>query len=194
MSARSAMQWHLPRMWTDSMWWTWAACAWISPPCFLLPPGESGKSLIAQVGVVTVYLLLFSGSDPAQLTLRKWFQVFLHLGRMSWLLGGPRTWECPSLCYCIQMAVMRGLEVGYRACRLSLGINIYIWDPVLIMSVAGDATVTISHRYTPKEQLRQHTKIADIIIAAAGLYPRFFNLNIFSLIFFLKKVEHRYLF
>lgn len=53
-----------------------------------------------------------------------------------------------------------------------------------MMSVAGDATVTISHRYTPKEQLRQHTKIADIIIAAAGLYPGFFNLNILSLIFF----------
>ncbi|XP_028851892.1 bifunctional methylenetetrahydrofolate dehydrogenase/cyclohydrolase, mitochondrial [Denticeps clupeoides] len=33
----------------------------------------------------------------------------------------------------------------------------------------GDATVTISHRYTPKEQLSQHTKIADIIVAAAGI-------------------------
>ncbi|XP_033829107.1 bifunctional methylenetetrahydrofolate dehydrogenase/cyclohydrolase, mitochondrial [Periophthalmus magnuspinnatus] len=33
----------------------------------------------------------------------------------------------------------------------------------------GDATVTISHRYTPKEQLCQHTKIADIIVAAAGI-------------------------
>ncbi|XP_056138653.1 bifunctional methylenetetrahydrofolate dehydrogenase/cyclohydrolase, mitochondrial [Lampris incognitus] len=33
----------------------------------------------------------------------------------------------------------------------------------------GDATVTISHRYTPKEQLRQHTKLADIIVAAAGI-------------------------
>ncbi|XP_051545790.1 bifunctional methylenetetrahydrofolate dehydrogenase/cyclohydrolase, mitochondrial isoform X1 [Myxocyprinus asiaticus] len=33
----------------------------------------------------------------------------------------------------------------------------------------GDATVTISHRYTPEEQLRQHTKIADIIVAAAGI-------------------------
>ncbi|KAI2664103.1 Bifunctional methylenetetrahydrofolate dehydrogenase/cyclohydrolase, mitochondrial [Labeo rohita] len=33
----------------------------------------------------------------------------------------------------------------------------------------GDATVTISHRYTPKEQLRQHTQIADIIVAAAGI-------------------------
>lgn len=42
-----------------------------------------------------------------------------------------------------------------------------------MMFVAGDATVTISHRYTPKEQLRQHTKIADIVVAAAGLYPSF---------------------
>ncbi|XP_072289206.1 bifunctional methylenetetrahydrofolate dehydrogenase/cyclohydrolase, mitochondrial-like [Eucyclogobius newberryi] len=33
----------------------------------------------------------------------------------------------------------------------------------------GDATVTISHRYTPKEKLCQHTKIADIIVAAAGI-------------------------
>uniref|UniRef100_A0A8C5EA32 Methenyltetrahydrofolate cyclohydrolase n=1 Tax=Gouania willdenowi TaxID=441366 RepID=A0A8C5EA32_GOUWI len=33
----------------------------------------------------------------------------------------------------------------------------------------GDATVTISHRYTPKNQLRQHTQIADIIVAAAGI-------------------------
>ncbi|XP_048858640.1 bifunctional methylenetetrahydrofolate dehydrogenase/cyclohydrolase, mitochondrial [Brienomyrus brachyistius] len=33
----------------------------------------------------------------------------------------------------------------------------------------GDATVTISHRYTPKEQLRQHTQIADIVVAAAGI-------------------------
>ncbi|XP_072004930.1 bifunctional methylenetetrahydrofolate dehydrogenase/cyclohydrolase, mitochondrial isoform X1 [Engystomops pustulosus] len=33
----------------------------------------------------------------------------------------------------------------------------------------GDATVTISHRYTPKEQLKMHTKIADIVVAAAGI-------------------------
>ncbi|MBN3283350.1 MTDC protein, partial [Polyodon spathula] len=33
----------------------------------------------------------------------------------------------------------------------------------------GDATVTISHRYTPKDQLRQHTQIADIVVAAAGI-------------------------
>ncbi|CAH7132474.1 bifunctional methylenetetrahydrofolate dehydrogenase/cyclohydrolase, mitochondrial [Phodopus roborovskii] len=33
----------------------------------------------------------------------------------------------------------------------------------------GDATVTISHRYTPKEQLKQHTILADIVISAAGI-------------------------
>uniref|UniRef100_A0AAQ6ITR4 methenyltetrahydrofolate cyclohydrolase n=1 Tax=Anabas testudineus TaxID=64144 RepID=A0AAQ6ITR4_ANATE len=41
-----------------------------------------------------------------------------------------------------------------------------VWE---IIKRTGDATVTISHRYTPKEQLRQHTKIADIIVAAAGI-------------------------
>ncbi|XP_062964280.1 bifunctional methylenetetrahydrofolate dehydrogenase/cyclohydrolase 2, mitochondrial isoform X3 [Cynocephalus volans] len=30
----------------------------------------------------------------------------------------------------------------------------------------GDATVTIVHRYTPKEQLKTHTQLADIIIVA----------------------------
>ncbi|CAG5923381.1 unnamed protein product [Menidia menidia] len=33
----------------------------------------------------------------------------------------------------------------------------------------GDATVTICHRHTPRDQLCQHTKIADIIVAAAGI-------------------------
>ncbi|XP_037991282.1 probable bifunctional methylenetetrahydrofolate dehydrogenase/cyclohydrolase 2 isoform X3 [Motacilla alba alba] len=32
----------------------------------------------------------------------------------------------------------------------------------------GDATVTITHRYTPKEQLKIHTQLADIVIVAAG--------------------------
>ncbi|XP_062964279.1 bifunctional methylenetetrahydrofolate dehydrogenase/cyclohydrolase 2, mitochondrial isoform X2 [Cynocephalus volans] len=33
----------------------------------------------------------------------------------------------------------------------------------------GDATVTIVHRYTPKEQLKTHTQLADIIIVATGI-------------------------
>ncbi|XP_039557830.1 probable bifunctional methylenetetrahydrofolate dehydrogenase/cyclohydrolase 2 isoform X2 [Passer montanus] len=34
----------------------------------------------------------------------------------------------------------------------------------------GDATVTITHRYTPKEQLKIHTQLADIVIVAAVDY------------------------
>ncbi|CAH2301414.1 bifunctional methylenetetrahydrofolate dehydrogenase cyclohydrolase 2 [Pelobates cultripes] len=33
----------------------------------------------------------------------------------------------------------------------------------------GDATVTITHRYTPKELLKCHTQLADIVIVAAGI-------------------------
>ncbi|XP_045645535.1 probable bifunctional methylenetetrahydrofolate dehydrogenase/cyclohydrolase 2 isoform X2 [Ursus americanus] len=33
----------------------------------------------------------------------------------------------------------------------------------------GDATVTIAHRYTPKDQLKIHTQLADVIIVAAGI-------------------------
>jgi len=36
------------------------------------------------------------------------------------------------------------------------------------MCLSGDATVTIAHRCTPKEQLKELTSLADIIIAAAG--------------------------
>uniref|UniRef100_A0A2K6U2R6 methenyltetrahydrofolate cyclohydrolase n=1 Tax=Saimiri boliviensis boliviensis TaxID=39432 RepID=A0A2K6U2R6_SAIBB len=38
----------------------------------------------------------------------------------------------------------------------------------------GDATVRISHRYTPKEQLKKHTILADIVISAAGI-PNLFT-------------------
>ncbi|XP_018408795.1 PREDICTED: probable bifunctional methylenetetrahydrofolate dehydrogenase/cyclohydrolase 2 [Nanorana parkeri] len=33
----------------------------------------------------------------------------------------------------------------------------------------GDATVTITHRYTPKDLLKRHTQLADIIIVGAGI-------------------------
>ncbi|XP_078269115.1 bifunctional methylenetetrahydrofolate dehydrogenase/cyclohydrolase, mitochondrial-like isoform X1 [Rhinoraja longicauda] len=33
----------------------------------------------------------------------------------------------------------------------------------------GDATVTITHRFTPKEQLMAHTLLADIVIVGAGI-------------------------
>lgn len=44
------------------------------------------------------------------------------------------------------------------------------------MHVTGDATVTITHRYTPKDQLMIHTQLADIVIVAAGEeYYQFFK-------------------
>ncbi|XP_064418475.1 bifunctional methylenetetrahydrofolate dehydrogenase/cyclohydrolase 2, mitochondrial [Latimeria chalumnae] len=33
----------------------------------------------------------------------------------------------------------------------------------------GDATVTIAHRFTPREQLKVHTRLADVVIVAAGI-------------------------
>ena len=64
----------------------------------------------------------------------------------------------------------------------------YIVSLLKVIAVSGDATVTISHRYTPKEQLCQHTKIADIIVAAAGLCHCLFSciglyFNSLSLVF-----------
>ncbi|XP_058403243.1 bifunctional methylenetetrahydrofolate dehydrogenase/cyclohydrolase 2, mitochondrial isoform X2 [Diceros bicornis minor] len=41
-----------------------------------------------------------------------------------------------------------------------------VWE---IIKRAGDATVTIAHRYTPKEQLKIHTQLADVIVVAAGI-------------------------
>ncbi|EHB01725.1 Bifunctional methylenetetrahydrofolate dehydrogenase/cyclohydrolase, mitochondrial [Heterocephalus glaber] len=41
-----------------------------------------------------------------------------------------------------------------------------VWE---IIKRTGDATVTISHRYTPKEQLKKHTILADIVVSAAGI-------------------------
>ncbi|KAM9030449.1 bifunctional methylenetetrahydrofolate dehydrogenase/cyclohydrolase 2, mitochondrial isoform 2-T2 [Ara ararauna] len=41
-----------------------------------------------------------------------------------------------------------------------------VWE---IIKRTGDATVTITHRYTPKEQLKIHTQLADIVIVAAGI-------------------------
>ncbi|MBW03621.1 Bifunctional methylenetetrahydrofolate dehydrogenase/cyclohydrolase, mitochondrial, partial [Eschrichtius robustus] len=41
-----------------------------------------------------------------------------------------------------------------------------VWE---IIKRTGDATVTISHRHTPKEQLKKHTALADIVVSAAGI-------------------------
>nr|KAF6329104.1 methylenetetrahydrofolate dehydrogenase (NADP+ dependent) 2, methenyltetrahydrofolate cyclohydrolase [Pipistrellus kuhlii] len=45
----------------------------------------------------------------------------------------------------------------------------YVLNKAKAAADVGDATVTISHRYTPKEQLKKHTILADIVISAAGI-------------------------
>lgn len=47
---------------------------------------------------------------------------------------------------------------------------IWVNRPKKSFLLSGDATVTIAHRCTPKEQLKELTSLADIIIAAAGNY------------------------
>uniref|UniRef100_A0A8B9X756 Tetrahydrofolate dehydrogenase/cyclohydrolase NAD(P)-binding domain-containing protein n=1 Tax=Bos mutus grunniens TaxID=30521 RepID=A0A8B9X756_BOSMU len=45
----------------------------------------------------------------------------------------------------------------------------YVLNKTRAAASVGDATVTISHRYTPKEELKKHTALADIVISAAGI-------------------------
>ncbi|MGH0160268.1 UNVERIFIED_CONTAM: hypothetical protein FKN15_058956 [Acipenser sinensis] len=60
------------------------------------------------------------------------------------------------------------INVGKMCLDQSTMLPATPWGVWEIIKRTGDATVTISHRYTPKEQLRQHTQIADIVVAAAG--------------------------
>uniref|UniRef100_A0A8C5XQA5 Tetrahydrofolate dehydrogenase/cyclohydrolase NAD(P)-binding domain-containing protein n=1 Tax=Microcebus murinus TaxID=30608 RepID=A0A8C5XQA5_MICMU len=45
----------------------------------------------------------------------------------------------------------------------------YVLNKTRAAADVGDATVTICHRYTPKEQLKKHTILADIVVSAAGI-------------------------
>uniref|UniRef100_A0A8D0GSK1 Methylenetetrahydrofolate dehydrogenase (NADP+ dependent) 2 like n=1 Tax=Sphenodon punctatus TaxID=8508 RepID=A0A8D0GSK1_SPHPU len=45
----------------------------------------------------------------------------------------------------------------------------YVRNKMKAAAAVGDATVTITHRNTPKEQLKIHTLLADIVIVAAGI-------------------------
>uniref|UniRef100_A0A2K6V168 Tetrahydrofolate dehydrogenase/cyclohydrolase NAD(P)-binding domain-containing protein n=1 Tax=Saimiri boliviensis boliviensis TaxID=39432 RepID=A0A2K6V168_SAIBB len=60
------------------------------------------------------------------------------------------------------LSVMRVFETPashsyvHNKVRAAVGIN-------------SDANVTISHQYTPKEQLKKHTILTDVVISAAGI-------------------------
>lgn len=112
--------------------------------------------------------------------------VELCLKGLSWILSHryPYSWEeccgCRTLQECgnahrhVTPHRRSPWEAWRSVCAFAL---IWIFKEVLYLTTdllnvpftsTGDATVTISHRYTPKEQLRHHTQIADIVVAAAG--------------------------
>ncbi|XP_067592386.1 bifunctional methylenetetrahydrofolate dehydrogenase/cyclohydrolase 2, mitochondrial isoform X3 [Pseudorca crassidens] len=59
----------------------------------------------------------------------------------------------------------------------------------------GDATVTIAHRYTPKEQLKIHTLLADVIVVAAVVFTpltlsgSLFHLHNLPVIFIVREIQ-----
>ncbi|NXY12306.1 MTDC protein, partial [Pteruthius melanotis] len=75
--------------------------------------------------------------------------------------GGERLpWCIPTL--------GRNVVVAGRSKNVGMPIAMLLHTDGSHERPGGDATVTISHRYTPKEQLKQHTIRADIVVAAAG--------------------------
>lgn len=58
--------------------------------------------------------------------------------------------------------------IGLRLCRILESPGNFSQR---LLCIAGDATVTIAHRHTPREQLKAHTQLAEIIIVAAGKCP-----------------------
>ncbi|KAK7111643.1 bifunctional methylenetetrahydrofolate dehydrogenase/cyclohydrolase, mitochondrial-like [Littorina saxatilis] len=76
----------------------------------------------------------------------------------------------------MQMIKRTGIEtfgknavVCGRSKNVGLPIAIFLHGDGDRGNLAGDATTTICHRYTPPEQLQVFTKTADIIVAAAGV-------------------------
>ncbi|XP_022455149.1 probable bifunctional methylenetetrahydrofolate dehydrogenase/cyclohydrolase 2 isoform X3 [Delphinapterus leucas] len=59
----------------------------------------------------------------------------------------------------------------------------------------GDATVTIAHRYTPKEQLKIHTLLADVIVVAAVVFTpltlsrSLFHLHNLPMLFIVREIQ-----
>ncbi|XP_028647076.1 bifunctional methylenetetrahydrofolate dehydrogenase/cyclohydrolase, mitochondrial-like isoform X1 [Erpetoichthys calabaricus] len=65
----------------------------------------------------------------------------------------------------------KNVVVAGRSKNVGLPISMLLHTDGRHERPGGDATVTIAHRFTPIEQLKRHTCLADIIIAAAGV-PR----------------------
>ncbi|KAG7257800.1 hypothetical protein CRUP_037336 [Coryphaenoides rupestris] len=76
---------------------------------------------------------------------------------------------CNAVSPCKDVDGFHVVNVGRLCLDQSTMLPATPWGIMEIIKRTGDATVTISHRYTPKDKLRQHTQMADIIIAAAGI-------------------------
>nr|XP_013998942.1 unnamed protein product [Salmo salar] len=65
--------------------------------------------------------------------------------------------------------VGKNVLVAGRSKNVGLPIAILLHTDRNHQRPGGDATVTIAHRCTPREQLKELTRLADIVIAAAGV-------------------------
>uniref|UniRef100_A0A8C5P6B8 Methylenetetrahydrofolate dehydrogenase (NADP+ dependent) 2 like n=1 Tax=Leptobrachium leishanense TaxID=445787 RepID=A0A8C5P6B8_9ANUR len=63
----------------------------------------------------------------------------------------------------------KNVVVAGRSKNVGMPISMLLHTDGTHERPGGDATVTITHRYTPKELLKFHTQLADIVIVAAGI-------------------------
>ncbi|KAG8454226.1 hypothetical protein GDO86_000750 [Hymenochirus boettgeri] len=63
----------------------------------------------------------------------------------------------------------KNIVVAGRSKNVGMPISMLLHTDGRHERPGGDATVTITHRYTPKQLLKSHTQLADIIIVAAGI-------------------------
>ncbi|KAM4809556.1 bifunctional methylenetetrahydrofolate dehydrogenase/cyclohydrolase 2, mitochondrial [Rhinophrynus dorsalis] len=63
----------------------------------------------------------------------------------------------------------KNVVVAGRSKNVGMPISMLLHSDGRHERPGGDATVTITHRYTPKDLLKMHTLLADIIIVAAGI-------------------------
>ncbi|OXB84136.1 UNVERIFIED_CONTAM: hypothetical protein H355_012254 [Colinus virginianus] len=63
----------------------------------------------------------------------------------------------------------KNIVVAGRSKNVGMPISMLLHSDGEHERPGGDATVTIAHRHTPKEQLKIHTQLADIVIVAAGI-------------------------
>ncbi|XP_071411410.1 bifunctional methylenetetrahydrofolate dehydrogenase/cyclohydrolase 2, mitochondrial isoform X2 [Pithys albifrons albifrons] len=61
----------------------------------------------------------------------------------------------------------KNVVVAGRSKNVGMPISVLLHTDGEHERPGGDATVTITHRYTPKEQLKIHTQLADIVVVAA---------------------------